>query len=298
MYIGRFAPSPTGPLHFGSLLAATASYLDVRSHQGKWLLRIEDLDKPREVAGAADSIINTLARYGFVWDGDVVYQSQRNAAYQQALQQLTAHNHIYYCTCSRKNLRQQAGFGELGLIYPGYCRNKKQPPPEQQYAIRLQVPDQTICFRDAVQGKHCRDLAKTSGDFIIRRADQLFAYQLAVVVDDQWQGVTHIVRGADLLNNTQRQLYLQQCLGYHTPAYLHIPLASYADGDKLSKHTHAPAITTDTAAIIRNLCDALRFLGQATPQPDEFERIDDIWHWAITNWNSCLIPKQFSVVYL
>ncbi len=198
MYIGRFAPSPTGPLHFGSLLAAVASYLEARSQQGKWLLRIEDLDKPREVTGAADSIISTLKRYGFVSDAPVIYQSQRTSAYQQALEQLSTYT--YSCTCSRRKIHCQANIGPLGVIYPGTCRNKQEhdqshPADNQQYAIRVRVPDENIGFSDAVQGSHCQNLQIESGDFIIRRADGLFAYQLAVVVDDQWQGVTHIVRG-------------------------------------------------------------------------------------------------------
>jgi glutamyl-Q tRNA(Asp) synthetase len=306
MYIGRFAPSPTGPLHFGSLLAATASYLEARSHQGKWLLRIEDPDKPREVSGAADSIIKTLAHYGFVWDAEITYQSRRTAAYQQALEQLAEHGHTYQCTCSRRTIRSRAASGDLGLIYPGTCRNNTHTPHnilpgraqlQQQYAIRIRVPDQNICFSDAVQGTYCQNLATESGDFVIRRADRLFAYQLAVVVDDQWQKVTHVVRGADLLNNTQRQIHLQHCLGYPTPEYMHIPLAGYADGQKLSKHTHAPAIKSDTRAVLENLCAALRFLGQTPPPAGEFDRPDACWTWAIANWNSSLIPRARLIPY-
>ncbi|MEZ5535736.1 MAG: tRNA glutamyl-Q(34) synthetase GluQRS [Thiolinea sp.] len=297
MYIGRFAPSPTGPLHFGSLLAATASYLAARSHRGKWLLRIEDLDKPREVSGAADSIIRTLELYGFTWDDSIIYQSKRTSAYQQALEQLK--EHTYPCTCSRQKIRREADIGELGLIYPGTCRDNKQPPAHRQHAIRVRVTNRRICFVDTVQGEYCQNLKQESGDFVIRRADKLFAYQLAVVVDDQWQGVNHIVRGADLLNNTPRQIHLQQCLGYLTPHYMHIPLASYSDGQKLSKHTHAPAITTGSAAdITDNICRALRFLGQNPPLPAEFEHISDCWKWALEHWDNTLIPKKLSATYL
>ncbi|PIE00761.1 MAG: tRNA glutamyl-Q(34) synthetase GluQRS [Thiothrix nivea] len=299
MYIGRFAPSPTGPLHFGSLLAAVASYLEARSQQGKWLLRIEDIDKPREVPGAADNIIHTLKRYGFVSDEPIIYQSQRGNAYQQALEQLSAYT--YPCTCSRREIHRHANIGPLGVIYPGTCRNQQKrnqsdPADNRQYAIRVRVPDENIGFNDAVQGSHCQNLQAESGDFIIRRADGLFAYQLAVVVDDQWQGVTHIVRGADLLPNTQRQICLQRYLGYTTPQYLHIPLAMNPDGQKLSKHTHAPAIPADsTADIIGHLCRAMRFLGHRPPPADTFARTGEFWQWAIAHWNQQLIPNALEI---
>lgn len=297
MYIGRFAPTPSGPLHFGSLLAAMTSYLEARSRQGKWLLRIEDLDKPREVSGAAERIIRALAGYGFQWDGKIEYQSNRIKAYQQALAELSAYT--YPCTCSRQKIRANAKPGTLGLIYPGHCRHSEQAPENKQYAIRIRTPDEQICFDDAVQGRFCQNLALESGDFIIRRADKLFAYQLAVVVDDQWQGITHVVRGADLLDNTQRQMHLQHCLNYPTPAYMHIPLASYADGQKLSKHTHAPAIAiNDTREIVGNLCEALAFLGQPVPAPTDFNHIEDCWEWAIQYWNNDLIPRKMSIPYL
>lgn len=293
MYIGRFAPSPSGPLHFGSLVAALASYLEARNHQGKWLLRIEDLDKPREVSGAADSIIHALDSYGFQWDGTISYQSTRNTAYQQALETLAAHT--YPCICSRQKIRVAAKSGTLGLIYPGTCRNISHVSEGEQHAMRIRTPDELICFDDAVQGRFCQNLQLESGDFIIRRADKLFAYQLAVVVDDQWQGVTHIVRGADLLDNTQRQIHLQRCLNYTTPEYMHIPLASYADGNKLSKHTHAPALPTKTTGdILRNLCAALNFLGQSAPSYTEFNKLEDCWDWAIEKWDYRRIPKKLS----
>nr|CAA6807814.1 MAG: glutamyl-Q-tRNA synthetase [uncultured Thiotrichaceae bacterium] len=294
MYIGRFAPTPSGPLHFGSLLAAMASYLEARSQQGKWLLRIEDIDKPREVSGAANQIIHAMEHYGFQWDGKIEYQSTRTEAYQYALNELSPHT--YPCTCSRRKIRTDARLGTLGLIYPGNCRKTKQTPENQQYAIRIRTPDKSLCIHDAIQGQFCQNLAIESGDFIIRRADKLFAYQLAVVVDDQWQGITHIVRGADLLDNTQRQIHLQQCLNYTTPDYMHIPLASYPDGQKLSKHTHAPAlITDDTKAILSNLCRALSFLGQKAPNHTEFDHLQDCWDWAIQHWDNTLIPKKMSI---
>ncbi|MEZ5480035.1 MAG: tRNA glutamyl-Q(34) synthetase GluQRS [Thiolinea sp.] len=296
-YIGRFAPSPTGPLHFGSLLAATASYLEARSQQGHWLLRMEDLDKPREQPGAADRILKTLAAYGFTWDREVVYQSQRLDAYQAALEQLQPH--CYACQCSRKQWQALAPHGPLGPIYPGTCRHR--PPngqPDPACAIRIRVPAQSFCLDDAVQGHYCQQLDQDVGDFVIRRADGLFAYQLAVVVDDAWQGITHVVRGSDLLDNTPRQLFLQQCLHYPAPHYLHIPVADNAHGQKLSKQTQAPALpTAPVHTLISTLCQALQFLGQAVPPADEFGSVDDVWQWAIAHWSSARIPRALSFAF-
>lgn len=291
-YIGRFAPSPTGLLHFGSLLAATASYLEARRQHGLWHVRMEDLDQARMQAGAASTILYTLEQYGFQWDGAVHYQSQRLNAYAEALSSLAAHS--YACTCSRKQLRQQATPGPYGLIYPGTCRTQQGQTPltQQQAAIRITVPKQTISFTDAIQGIFSQHLAYELGDFVIRRADGIYAYQLAVVVDDAWQGITHIVRGADLLDNTPRQIYLQQLLGLPQPHYSHVPIAIYANGQKLSKQTQAPAITPQ--ARMSELCKALSFLGQQVPEPSAFAHIEDLWQWAIQHWHPAQIPQQYS----
>lgn len=290
-YIGRFAPSPTGLLHFGSLLAATASYLQARSQQGQWLLRIEDLDKPREQAGAADAIIQTIAAYGFEWDQSIIYQSQRIAAYTESLNNLKPF--IYSCNCSRKLLQALANHGNFGLIYPGICRYKHLVLSEA-LAIRIKTLDQPIYFYDHIQGSYCQNLARELGDFVIRRADQIFAYQLAVVVDDAWQGITEIVRGSDLLDNTPRQIYLQQLLGYSTPSYAHIPIAINALGQKLSKQTLAPALTTQTHELLNNLGKALQFLGQTPADAHSFSTIKEFWDWAIANWDLNKIPKQLT----
>lgn len=285
--IGRFAPSPTGSLHFGSLVAATASYLAARTENGRWLLRIEDLDKPREQPGAADHIIQTLAAFGFEWDGEILYQSRRLAAYQAALSALTPHT--YPCTCSRKAMQQAGHYGNLGLIYAGTCRSQTQSPTTQQYAIRLRTHDEPVCFHDAIQGDYCQRLASELGDFVIRRADGLFAYQLAVVVDDAFQGVNQIVRGADLLDNTPRQLYLQHLLGFAQPRYAHVPLAVSSDGQKLSKQNLAPAIST--AQGLQTLTAALRFLGQNPPPAHAFASFTELWDWAIAHWCTGQVPR-------
>lgn len=292
MYIGRFAPSPTGPLHFGSLLAAMASYLDARSHQGKWLLRIEDLDKFRERAGAADSIIRTLSAYGFEWDGDIIYQTARLPAYRAAMQQLSQQQLSYPCTCTRKQLIAEVTPGPYGRIYPGHCRDKTAIP-NSRHAIRLKVSDRNISFIDRTQGSYTQNLAEQLGDFIILRSDSVFAYQLAVVVDDEWQKISHIVRGADLLDNTPRQLYLQQVLGCQQPEYLHIPMANNAQGQKLSKQTHAAAL--EKADALGNLCAALGFLGHNVPKSTEFTSPQEFWKWAITNWNPASVPQAIAL---
>lgn len=290
MYVGRFAPSPTGPLHFGSLLAAMASYLDARSNRGLWLLRIEDLDTFRQRPGAAENIIRTLSDYGFEWDGDIVYQTSRLQVYQRVLEQLS--EHIYPCTCTRKQLIAAVTPGPFGRVYPGHCRHKTGRPSER-HALRIRVPDKEIAFVDRTQGKYSQNLANDLGDFIILRSDGVYAYQLAVVIDDEWQNISHIVRGADLLDNTPRQLFLQQALGYRQPQYLHIPMANNAQGQKLSKQTHAAALTTDT--LLDNLCAALKFLGQQTPDPKELINTQEFWDRAITHWNPELIPQTLAL---
>ncbi len=291
--VGRFAPSPTGPLHFGSLVAATASYLAARQAGGKWLLRIEDIDKPREQAGATEQIIRVLGEFGFSWDGSILYQSQRISAYREAL--ATLHPYTYPCTCSRKDLQAHAQTGEFGLIYPGTCRNNVLATAGRQYSIRLRTDNTPICFSDRIQGNYCQHLASELGDFVIRRADGFFAYQLAVVVDDAFQGVNQVVRGIDLLDNTPRQLWLQRLLGFPTLDYAHIPLAIGADGQKLSKQNLAPAITTEKR--LETLVSALRFLGQACPDAGEFATLDIFWDWAIAHWDIKRVPRVYTLPY-
>jgi glutamyl-Q tRNA(Asp) synthetase len=296
--IGRFAPSPTGPLHFGSLLAALASYLEAKTQDGLWLVRMEDLDKPREVAGAANHILNTLEKFGLEWDGEVVYQSQRSELYQEALNQIKAKSLIYQCSCSRKEIadsynQKPAQHGIDGLIYPGTCRDKSST--FKPYAERIKVKDQNISFNDAIQGKIDQNLANQIGDFVLKRADGLFAYQLALVVDDYLQGVTHVVRGADLLDSTPRQIYLQQVLGYSTPKYAHIPVASNQAGEKLSKQTLATPIDANNAPNL--LINALDFLGQTPPQDLSNYKAQEILAWAMQHWALDKIPKQRSIIF-
>lgn len=252
LYVGRFAPSPTGPLHFGSLVAAVAGYLDAKAHGGTWLVRMEDVDTPRCVPGADAEILRTLEGFGFEWDGAVMYQSARREAYREALERLRAAGLAYPCGCSRKEVG--------GAIYPGTCRagvNSGEPGRAQAWRVRVDCGD--VCFEDRACGLYRQHLAREVGDFVVLRADGLFAYQLAVVVDDAGQGVTDVVRGADLLDSTPRQIWLQRALGYPTPRYLHVPIAVNAAGEKLSKQTLAPAIRVENAAA--ELRQALDFLG-------------------------------------
>ncbi len=282
-YRGRFAPSPTGPLHFGSIITAVASYADARAHDGEWLLRIEDVDEPRTAAGSADNILRTLEALGFEWTGDVLYQTHRKEAYTAAQQQLEQNNLTYRCTCTRSALH---AIHETS-VYPGLCANKNYPA-SIEHAVRVRTQNKRIEFNDAVMSLYGQNLQTDVGDFIIRRRDGLFAYQLAVVVDDAFQGITHIVRGADLLDSTPRQIYLQQCLHYPATEYMHLPLAVNAAGEKLSKQTYAPHIRTDSAVLF----DALNFLGQQPPAELEHESIPNIWRWACTHWHRQTIPKQ------
>lgn len=282
MVIGRFAPSPTGPLHFGSLVAAVASYCDAKKQGGQWLLRIEDIDSTRCSNHAANEIIQSLIRYGFEWDGEVVYQSQRSEFYQHALDQLIERNWAYPCTCSRKEIADSGSISGIeGTIYPGTCQHQplKSNTPT---AWRVKTTHETIAFHDAIQGKISHHLATDIGDFILKRADGLFSYQLAVVVDDALQHVTHVVRGADLLNSTTRQIYLQQHLAYPTPMYAHIPLATHPDGQKLSKQNLAQALPEDN--ITETLLSACEFLQQPIPKHRNGLTLKSLWDWIITHW--------------
>jgi len=289
LYRGRFAPSPTGPLHKGSLVAAIASYLEAKSNQGKWLVRMEDVDELRNVKGAADSILRSLEAFGLEWDESVLYQTTRKTAYAAALETLQKQNLIYPCTCSRKFLRAQTEknkikIGLLGPVYPGTCRNKilANLNPDS-YAIRMKVTNQPIQFKDALLGEITRHLDTDLGDFIIRRRDGLFAYQLAVVVDDAFQNITHIARGADLLDSTTRQRYLQHCLNYPQQQYTHLPLMRCKKGDKLSKQTGAKPI--GEKADIPLIVDSLKFLNQNPPNELRYESLDNVWKWALKNWH-------------
>lgn len=289
-YVGRFAPSPTGPLHFGSLVAAVASYLQARSNDGRWLLRIEDIDPPREQPGATNEIISALEQHGFEWDGDVIFQSESADAHQAALTSLIERKLAYRCQCSRRDLAD-APRGALGVIYPGTCRNGCDA---DEVAIRVRTDDTEIAFDDILQGRLAQHLARESGDFVIRRRDGLIAYHLAVVVDDEIQGVTEIVRGIDLFDSTPRQIWLQQLLGYRTPSYAHIPVITHADGDKLSKLTGAPGISLHEVEI--NLVEALSALQQQPPPELAQSGREEIWSWAIKNWQLGKITGQKAIV--
>ena len=261
-YRGRFAPSPTGPLHFGSLVCALASYLDARAHNGTWIIRIEDIDPPRDVPGADKRIIDTLAALGMESDEPIVYQSRRGALYEKALEALKDKGVLYGCACSRREIAaSQAALGLPAHVYPGTCRSGTAGRPVR--ALRVRTFSEEIAFEDRRCGRFAENLERDVGDFVVRRADGLWAYQLAVVADDADQGVTHVVRGADLLDNTPRQIYLQRLLGYPTPRYLHIALAVDENGSKLSKQTRAPAIGTDNPLEVHL---GLGALGAKTPQ--------------------------------
>jgi len=288
--IGRFAPSPTGPLHLGSLLAAVASYLQVKSQGGSWLVRMEDIDTPRQMPGADKLILDTLQSHGLMWDGEVVYQSQRHHLYQQALQQLMDKNLLYACRCSRKEISDSANAhqGLEGVVYPGTCR--QQGLSFAQHAVRIRVPDVRITFTDKIQGNLAQSLQQDIGDFVLRRADGIFAYQLAVVVDDALQGVTHVLRGCDLVDSTPRQIFLQQSLHYPTPHYAHIPVISNRAGEKLSKQTLAPALQNKYA--VANVFSALQYLGQAVPADLLHSHLDCLWEWALQHWDEEKIPAQ------
>lgn len=286
VYRGRFAPSPTGLLHLGSLVAALGSYLDARAQGGVWLLRMEDLDPPRIQPGAADAILRSLEAHGFTWDETVVWQSQRQAAYAEALERVRQTGRIYACTCSRKDIALSARHGADGPIYPGTCRLRDLPNPHA--ALRFRVPEHALVFDDRLHGRVICDIARDLGDFVLRRADGIYSYQLAVVVDDAEQGITHSVRGSDLLVSTPRQIALQQALGLGTPIYLHLPVVLDAVGDKLSKQTRATPL--NDADPLPALLTALRFLGQADDHPPA--TLAEFWPWAIARWSPQHLPRR------
>ena len=296
-YVGRFAPSPTGPLHFGSLVAAVGSYLQARRAQGRWLLRIEDIDRPRVVPGAADRIIRTLAQFGFEWDGAIEYQSLRAERYAAALSQLQSRGLTFACSCSRAQIAAQrdslpeadAAIDADEPRYSGLCRHGPREPA-QPLAIRLRVAPGTIEFEDALQGHIVQDISAAVGDFVIKRRDGLHAYHLAVVVDDAEQGITEVARGADLLTSTPRQILLQRSLSLPTPSYCHLPLAMDRDGRKLSKASQSIAI--DSARANECLWQALAFLRQAPPLELRTATVRDLWDWALDHWDPTPLRGQ------
>ncbi|WP_154885230.1 tRNA glutamyl-Q(34) synthetase GluQRS [Neisseria sicca] len=286
-YIGRFAPSPTGLLHIGSLLTALASYADARANRGKWLVRMEDLDPPREMPGAAAHILHTLEAFGFEWDGEVVWQSRRHSLYRDALGRLKEKGLLYPCYCSRKDWQAAAAQGADGFVYNGRCRRPEdRPHTDKPPAWRIRVNDETIGFDDGIVGHYAQNLARDIGDFVLLRADGFWAYQLAVVADDADQGITHIVRGQDLLVSTPRQIYLQRSLGFATPHYAHLPLLVNKHGQKWSKQTLAPALDENHKEQL--LRQVLQYLN--LPPAPEVSRPQALLSWAIEHWQPHKIP--------
>lgn len=284
-YIGRFAPSPSGELHFGSLIAALGSYLQARANHGRWLVRIEDIDPPREVPGAADTILRQLEHYGLHWDGDVLWQSRRHEAYREALAWLRDQHLSYFCTCSRSRIQQIGGF------YDGHCRTLNHGP--ENAAVRLVQQHPVLSFEDKLHGTLLADEQLAREDFIIHRRDGLFAYNLAVVVDDNFQGVTEIVRGADLIEPTVRQISLYQQFGWRAPQYMHLPLAVNEQGNKLSKQNHAPALPQGDPRPV--LINALAFLNQPLIPCWQDLSLDSLLSEAVKNWAPGDIPLKAPV---
>ncbi|MEH6493316.1 tRNA glutamyl-Q(34) synthetase GluQRS [Halopseudomonas sp.] len=287
-YVGRFAPTPSGQLHFGSLVAALASYLDARQHHGHWLIRVENLDQPRSIPGASQQIIDTLACYGMHSDGAILYQQDRLARYQAQLELWLDEGKAYYCDCSRRDLAEFDG------VYPGTCR-KRQLPPAPDHAVRLLVPDRQITTLDRLQPPFSQNLASSLGDFIIRRRDGIYAYQLAVVLDDIAQGITDVVRGADLLDSTPRQQWIYQLLDQPPPRYLHIPLLLRADGEKLSKRLGSTPL--DPGQAPAQLFRALQALAQNPPAKLRSASVEELLNWAVANWQPQRLSATQSLPY-
>lgn len=281
-YVGRFAPTPSGPLHFGSIIAALGSFLDARKNSGKWLVRIDDLDPPRNRPEAGDSILTTLEMLGLYWDGEIQYQSMRHDAYQAALDVLQAKQLVYPCTCPRKLVK--------GRPYPGTCRNREQVP-DTEHALRLITEDNKTFLNDRIHGTVVRNLRKMTGDFIVRRSDNLFAYHLATVIDDDWQNVTDVVRGGDLVDATMCQIYLQSCLDINRPGYCHLPVAVDQFGRKISKSNLEQDVLSGCPPA-RLLVDALCFLGHTPDQAVTEGPVEEIIQWGIDNWQIERIPKD------
>ncbi|NEX16009.1 MAG: tRNA glutamyl-Q(34) synthetase GluQRS [Halochromatium sp.] len=286
-YRGRFAPSPTGPLHLGSLIAAVGSFADARHQNGVWLVRIEDTDQQRAVAGADSLILKTLEAFGLYWDEAISYQSQRSALYQAALERLYQDRRCYPCACTRREIASRGRPGPEGPIYPGSCR-RGLPPGRQGRSTRLRVDCAELSVRDAIHGLYSQALAAEVGDFVLRRADGFYAYQLAVVVDDGEQGITHVVRGADLLASTPRQIYLQRCLGLPQPAYAHLPLVLDAHGRKLSKSLASAPV--DPGDPLPRLVQVWSLLGQPLPEEPP-ANVSEFWQQAIASWSLTQAPR-------
>ena len=284
--IGRFAPSPTGSLHLGSLVCALASYLDIKTRGGRWLVRIEDIDPPREVAGASDQILRQLEAHGLCWNGGVLYQSTRLPAYQDIVADLQNKQLAYHCECTRKRL------ANLGGVYDKRCRHRLLPRNGNTTRLTLGTKPASVNFNDLVVGNTSNDLNVVSGDFVIKRRDGLFSYQLAVTVDDQFQGITHVMRGSDLLDSTAKQIYLQQCLSYRQPTYAHLPLVLNNEGQKLSKQTQATALVSGRE--VHNCWNALHWLQQSPPEELLACTLDDLHRWALKNWDLSKISKTDS----
>jgi len=288
-YRGRFAPSPTGPLHLGSMITAVASYLQAKSQNGHWLLRIDDIDTPRVIAGATDDILRTLTCFKMYWDESIFFQSQQQPHYQAALAQLDHQDDIYHCLCSRKQIATIAKPGPYGPIYPGKCRHLKQHAPHHRSAIRLKTHATCITINDRVQGKVSQNIQQDIGDFVIQRADDIFAYQLSVVVDDYQQAITEIVRGFDLLDSTPRQVYLQQQLHFPTPSYAHVPILVNPQRQKLSKQNLATAVSHHHPE--KTLLKIFQWLGLSPPTELQRETLDTLWYWAMEHWQLTTIPR-------
>ena len=280
---GRFAPSPTGPLHFGSLVAALGSLLSARRHGGHWFVRIEDLDTPRNAPGAADSILRDLDRFEMHWDGEVVHQSRRPEAYAEALEQLADKGWTFACGCSRRDL--------VDGVYPGTCRGGL-PPGRTARSIRLRVEAATVEFIDAIQGPVVQSLEREVGDFVVLRADGVVAYHLAVVVDDAQLRVSEVVRGSDLLESTPRQILIQRALGLPTPEYAHLPVAVGAGRHKLSKQNLARPIASEPPGAV--LVDALEFLGQRPPRSLARAPAAEVIAWGVECWDRTRVPRRRS----
>ncbi len=282
-YVGRFAPSPSGPLHFGSLVAALGSYLQAKANHGKWLVRIEDLDPPREMPGASEAILEALQAYQLLWDDEVVYQSQRHHLYQAQIDAWLENGDAYYCHCTRKQIKEHGGF------YPGTCRDKHL----KEGAIRLKMTRPVASFFDQKHGTIHIPEQLVNEDFIIKRRDGLFAYNLAVVLDDIDQGVTEVVRGADLIEPTGRQISLYQTLGQPEVSYLHLPLAMDDNGNKLSKQNHATAIDINNPKPA--LLKAMTFLGFDIPEDIKASEIAQILRWGCENWRLEQLPAEIEI---
>ncbi|MDC0612615.1 tRNA glutamyl-Q(34) synthetase GluQRS [Vibrio sp.] len=285
-YVGRFAPSPSGPLHFGSLVAALGSYFQAKANQGVWLVRIEDIDPPREISGAASLILKMLESYGLHWDRSVLYQSQRTEAYEEQINDWLQSGDAYFCDCTRKEIKLAGGF------YPGTCRGKSLADNGQR-AIRLKMSHPVHSFVDEIHGNFTISPQLAEEDFIIKRRDGLFAYNLAVVLDDIYQGVTEIVRGADLIEPTGRQISLYQLLNHNPVSYIHLPLALDSNGNKLSKQNHAQAIDIENPKPL--LMEAMLFLGFNLPDDFSGAKVEEMIRWGEKNWQLSQIPRELKV---